>query len=333
MTRSLGPLIALLTVLMILSAGCAQTVSAQLDGPHVYWTLPINTNIVGLTAVRGSANAAWANFNRVEPSVRIDNSLYLLSYSRSFGLFGRSAMATLLGSAGSISTTTSLPPGTPVGDDYIQGVADPSLGFWINLFGSADQPVREFIRYEQGTSVHLSLMGTFPVGQYDESALLNMGGNHWKVRLGLPIVQGIGAWVPGSRTTLEILPTMTIVGDNADALGATVDQDPSYAVEIHLTRDFTRRAFISLDYSYLRLGGSTYMDNASGATVQSSGATTAHLAGATLGYEVNDNLRLFVTHMQTASEDMGSFELSGEVLKVMLSYSWHAVLERVSVLN
>lgn len=327
--RGLTPL----AIVIALVAGQTQPAAAQFDGAHVYWALPINTNIVGLTAVQGTINAAWTNYHRVEPSIRIDNSLYLVSYSRSFGLFGRSAMATLLAPAGAIGTDVALPPGTPVGDEFVHGIGDPSLGFWINIFGAPDLPVREFIRFDQATTVALSVMGTFPFGQYDESAPLNIGGNQWKLRLGLPIVQAIGAWVPGRRTTLEVLPAVTIVGDNPDALGQTVDQDPTFTVETHLTRDLMKRAFLSLDYSYLRLGAGTYTNNQTGTVVQSSSATTVHLAGATLGLEVSDNLRLFVTHMQTASDDMDTFELSGQVLKVMLSWSWHTVLERVSVLN
>ena len=320
-------------LLAALLAGSAGPLVAQLDGTRVYWAVPINTNILGATAVRGTVNAAWTNLHRVQPSIRIDNSLYFASYSRSFGLFNRSAMASAILPAGAIGTAVALPPGTPIGDDFVHGVGDPSLGLWINLLGAPELPVREFLRFEQSTTVSFSATGTVPLGQYDPQSPLNIGGNQWKLRLGLPIVHALGAWVPGSRTTLEVFPAWTIVGDNSDALGQTVSQDPTFSLETHLTRDVTSRAFLSLDYSFLRLGASTYTDNQSGAVVESTGSTEAHLMGATMGFEINENLRLFVTHMQTASDDMGSFDLSGELLKVMLSWSWHTVLERTRQLN
>ncbi|MEZ4588475.1 MAG: transporter [Gemmatimonadales bacterium] len=310
-------------------AGLAAPARAQFDGARIYWTLPINTNILGVTTVRGTINAAWTNFQRIEPSVRVNNNLYLLSYSRTFGLFGRSAMATLMLPAGAIGTDASTPPGAGVASEFVHGVGDPSLGLWVNLVGAPRQRVRDFVRYEQGTTVALSFAGKAPVGQYDAGSTLNIGSNQWKAKLGLPIVQGLGSWTPGSRMTLEVLPSVTFSGDNGDALGQTIAQDPTIAVESHLTRDVTKRAFVSLDYTYLRLGQATYTDNTTGMVSRSSNAVGTHLVGVTAGFEINDNMRLFVTHQQTASSDVSNVDLQGELLKVTLSWSWHTVLERL----
>lgn len=318
------PLVAMITLMAMTTP-----VRAQLDGPRIYWVLPINTNIVAVTGIHGTINAAWSNFQRVEPSIRLNNNLYLLSYSRTLGLFGRSAMITALLPVGSVGIDASVPPGTIAGSGFVHGIADPSLGGWINLVGGPRQKVKDFIRFENGTTVALRVMGTFPLGQYDSDAQLNMGSNQWKVRVGLPIVQAFGAWVPGQRLTLEVVPSLTVSSDNSEALGQTLSQDPTISVETHLTRDITKGAFLSVDYSYLRLGKATYTDNQSGVVARTSDAVDSHLLGATAGFEVNDNLRLFVTHMQTLSEDISGVDLRGALLKVTLSWSWHSVLERL----
>lgn len=313
--------------------GVAAPARAQFDGAHVYWTLPINTNILGVTAVKGGINAAFTNFHRVEPTIRVDNNLYLLSFSRSLGLFGRSMVVTAILPAGSIGADIAAPAGAGLTDEFVHGVADPSLGFWINFLGAPAQKVKDYVRYEQGTTLALNVSGTFPLGQYDEESPLNIGGNQWKLRLGLPIVQSIGAWVPGRRTTIEITPTATFVSENSASLGQSIEQDATYAVEAHASRDITKRAFLSLDYSYIRLGASTYTSNQTGEVVRSSDAVATHLLGLTAGFEVNENLRLFVSHFQTTADDIDAVDLQGELLKVMLSWSWHTVLERLRELE
>ncbi len=311
----------------------AAPLAAQFDGPQFYWTMPINMNIVGVTGVHGAMNAAWTNFQRVEPSLTVDNNLYLLSYSRSFGLLGRSAVATAMLPAGRIRISSDLPPGTGVGDEFVHGVGDPSLGLWINVIGAPAQKVRDFVRYEQATTVALASTVSVPVGRYDADAAVNIGSNQWKVRLGLPMVQRIGVWAPGRRTTIEVTPTVTLAGDNDDALGLVLSQDPTVAVEAHVRRDITKKAFLSLDYTYIRLGASTYTDPASDAVLHSGSATSTNLLGVTAGFEVNDNMRLFITHMQTTSESIDAVDLRGDLLKVTVSWGWHSVLERLTALD
>lgn len=301
--------------------------AAQLDGARTYWTLPKNTNVIGVLAVSGIVNAAWTNVHRVQPTVDIANDLYMLTYTRSQPVFGRSALFSLILPAGSIATDASLPAGA--GDAFVHGIGDPTASATLNLIGAPDLSVSEFLRYDHHTTVALNLSGTFPLGQYDADGTLNMGSNRSKLRVGLPIVHAIGAWVPGNRMTLEVLPSVTLLSNNGDAQGQTVETDPAWMVEAHLTRDITKRAFLSLDYSWIRLGESTRTDNTTGSVTGVSAATDAHLLGATANFEINQNLSLFITHMQTISEQADGVQLQGAVLKLMVSWAWHDVMERV----
>ncbi|HSR40980.1 MAG TPA: transporter, partial [Longimicrobiales bacterium] len=168
----------------------------------------------------------------------------------------------------------------------------------------------------------------FPVGQYDSQEPLNVGGNQWKVRFSLPVVRALGPWVPGSRTTVEVTPSLTWLGDNDDVRDQTVSQDPLVSVEAHLTRDVTRRAALSADYSFIRFGESTTTSNATGAPTGARSAATTHLLGATAHFEINDNLGAYVTHMQTFAEDETPIVLEGALLRITLTWSFHRVIER-----
>ena len=129
--------------------------------------------------------------------------------------------------------------------------------------------------------------------------------------------------------TLEVMPAVMVFGDNDSAQGNRIEQDPLCSIEMHLTRDLTEQAFISLDYTWLEGGEETFIDLASGSQVRGTSGVDADLLGITLGFEVNDNLRLFLTHMQTLSEDNSALSLEGSLTKISFSWSWHDVLEKV----
>jgi len=304
----------------------ASPLFAQLDGTRVYWPLPKNMNVLGVHHLAGIVDATWVNFHQIEPNLEIENDLYLLTYTRSQPTLGRTVWYTAALPVGVIKTDSSLP--LPSNDPFVHGVGDPSLAVTFNVFGAPGLMLREYVRYDLRTVVSLGMNATFPVGQYDSSEPLNIGSNQFKFRLSLPTVQAIGPWVPGDRTTIEVTPSLTLISDNDDARGTTIEQDPLVAVETHVTRDLTRHAFVSLDYSYIRIGESTSRDNTSGATLSTRKATDAHLLGGTASFQINDNLNLFLTHLQTVAPESGPVVLEGALSRVTLTWSWHRVIER-----
>ena len=298
---------------------------AQFDGARVNWPLPINTNVVSATAVNGTANASMSVFDRVQGDVDIDSELYVLSYLRSQAILGRTVHWQALLPAGSQSTNSPLP--LSANRTYADGLGDMSIGGTINLLGAPELPVREALRYEVDLNVSLGVLLTLPTGSYDQDEVLNMGSNRWSARISLPIVKSLTDWVPARRTTLEVTPAVLFFGDNDNSLGRTVEQDPVYSVEAHLTRDMTSKAFISLDYTWLDGGDQKLTDNASGLSAGETSGLGAQFAGVTLGFKINDNLNLNLTHMQTVGESSDPFELNGSLTKIMFNWGWHDVLE------
>ena len=57
------------------------------------------------------------------------------------------------------------------------------------------------------------------------------------------------------------------------------------------------------------------------------GGLDASFAGVTLGFDINENMHLNVSHMQTVAESDDPFALTGSMTKIMLIWGWHDVLE------
>lgn len=300
---------------------------AQFDGARVYWPLPKNTNIVSGTYLFGSANATWSNWTRIEPQVDVRSDMFVLGYTRVQPILGRTAMWQLLLPAATIDTDT--PASGTLGDEFSNGLGDLMIAGTINLFGVPGLKAKEFVRNDLGWSVNLGVTVTAPTGDYDPDELVNVGADQWKTRVSLPVVRSLSAWVPGRRTTLEVMPFATFFGSDPKSGQVEIDQDPVYGVEAHLTRDVTDKAFLSLDYTVLDGGEETRSLAGSGVKLGTTPGIDAQLLGVTMGFEVNDHMNLFVTHMQTISEDGDRLQLEGSVTKVTLSWSWHDVLEKV----
>lgn len=320
-TDTMGRRIVLTTLLLTV----ATSAQAQLDGARAYWPLPINTNIVSGIHLNGTANASLSVPNRVQGSLDIDSDVYLLSYLRSQAVFGRTAHWQAMLPAGSQSTQLELPLAGQ--NSNADGLGDLTLGGTINLFGAPELPVREALRHEMDLSVNFGVMATLPTGSYDSQQTLNMGSNRWSTRISLPIVKAFSDWVPTRRTTLEVMPSVVFFGDNDDSFGNSISQDPLYSLEVHLTRDMTSKAFISFDYTWADGGEQESINNMTGASAGVTQGLNAKFLGATLGFQINDNLSLRVSHMQTIDESPDPFELRGSITKVMLIWGWHDVLE------
>jgi hypothetical protein len=96
---------------------------------------------------------------------------------------------------------------------------------------------------------------------------------------------------------------------------------------MHLTRDMTESAYVSLDYTWLDGAEETITDIVTGLPAGSTTGLNARLVGATLGFEINDNFVLKVSHMQSVGGDSVPVELQGSLTKVQFVWAWHDVLQ------
>ena len=284
-----------------------------------YWKTLSGGNAVPLIleSINGNTNP-FDSAHTVTAGADFDATLALLGYARTFSLFDRSAVAAVIMPMGRVSGDVTV-AGRSV-NQSAEGFGDPMLEFDINILGPpAQKIIPDALRYEPGFSVDLLVDLALPIGEYDSDQSLNIGQNRWYGRLGMPIIWQLGPWVPGRRTTLEFLPAVWFFGENDDYLGKTMETDPIFQLDAHLTRDFTEHLWGSLDAA-LYSGGEPTIDNVPGEKLSNFGM------GFTLGYGVNENLNLTFSYKSTLGDDAPD-DLRMDVFMVTLVFGWHPLIE------
>jgi hypothetical protein len=296
------------------------TAMAQSMPPRFYWKNLAGGNAVPLivTSMTGNSNPFDAG-HTVTPGAEFESTLVMAGYAHTFALFDRAAMGAVLLPMGRISADLITPGGDPVSQS-VSGFGDPTFEFTLNLIGPKAQiNLQDVSRFEPGFSLDVLADLAIPIGEYDSSQPLNIGQNRWYGRIGFPIVWQIGDWVPTRRTTLEFLPAVWLFGDNTDYVGQTLEADPLFQLDAHLTRDFTANLWGSLD-AVLWNGGKTTINGVEGSKLDNYGF------GFTIGYQINDNVALTFSYKSTASDNSPD-DLQMDVIMISLVSGWHPIVE------
>lgn len=298
-----------------------QSLLAQGDGPRTHWKeMLTDTNIVNLTYLHGSGNVnpldpAYSIMLGVDADFTAD--VMLVGYSRSFALFDRTAVASVLWPVGELQADTTA--GMIRTSESARGFGDPILQLDVNLIGApAMRGIPDLMRYEPKFTMDFVASLAIPIGEYDGDSSANIGQNRWYGRVGLPMMYNLGDWVPGRRTTLEFTPAVWFFSDNDDFLGDNAETDPLFQLEGHLTRDFTEKFWGSLDVVYYTGGESTI-----------NALTTPELddlaVGFTFGFQINKNMML--TAGYTVTTDDGIDDLDLGVFRINFVTGWHNLIE------
>ena len=299
--------------------------SAQVP-PRFYWK-----SLMGGNAVPVIYQSLSGNANPLDPAhvvsanANFEADVAVAGYAKLLPLLGRPAMLAVLAPMGRVTAT-----GTVAGNTVSQsasGYGDPLVEFNINLIGPEPiMNIPDMLRYEPGFSLDLIVDLAIPIGEYDNDQSVNLGQNRWYGRIGAPIVWQIGAWVPGRRTTFELLPSVWLFGDNDDYLaGQNLETDPMFQVEAHLTRDFTEHFWGSVDAASLS-GGKSTINGQSGSSLDNIGL------GYTLGYQINENIQFTFGYMATVNDsDPGDLQMDG--FRISFVFGWHPLIEGMGRLN
>jgi hypothetical protein len=304
--------------LIAVGALCSPQAQAQVPA-RFYWKTLSDSNAVPVIfqSLSGNTNP-FDPAHTISPGASLDATLGIVGYARTFSLFDRAAMAALLFPMGNISGEV-----TVAGRTFNQsasGFGDPMIEFNVNVIGPpAQKNIPDVLRYEPGFSIDLLADLAVPIGEYDSSQPLNIGQNRWYGRFGVPTILQIGPWVPGQRMTLEFLPAVWFFGNNDDYVGQTMETDPLYQLDAHLTRDITEKLWASLDAAWY-YGGEATINDVQGEKLNNIGL------GITLGYQINDNLNLTVGYKSTIN-DSSSDDLRMDSFMVTLVFGWHPLLE------
>lgn len=307
------------TAFLAIGALCASQAQAQVPG-RFYWKTLSDSSAVPLIVESISGNT-----NPLDPSHLVtaggsfDATMALGGYAQTFTLMDRAAMAAIILPMGRLSGEARSRSGASINQSS-NGFGDPMLEFNINLIGpKAQKNIPDALRYEPGFSLDLLADLALPIGQYDSNQALNLGQNRWYGRVGAPMIMQLGSWVPGRRTTLELLPAAWIFGDNTDYVGQTLKTDPLFQLDAHLTRDFTENIWGALDGSWYSGGKATI--NGLAGTKRNDVAF-----GLTLGYKVNNNMNLTVGYKSTVN-DSAPGDMRMDSFMATLVFGWHPLIE------
>ena len=306
------------TAILALAITCPILALAQVP-PRFYWKSLSDANAVPVIFQSLSGNANPMDpAHLVSANSSVDANVVVAGYAKMLPLFDRTLTLAVLEPMGRISGNT-----TVAGESYNQdanGFGDPMVEVGLNLIGpKAMRSIPDLLRYEPKLSLDVIVDVAFPIGDYDSNRPLNLGQNRWYGRVGTPVIYQIGPWVPGRRTTFEVLPSVWAFTDNSDYVGHNLSTDPIFELEAHLTRDLTETLWGSLDATYFA-GGKSSIDGVGGDPLHNLGV------GFTLGYQITDNLSFTAGYMATVN-DNGPNDLRMDGFRISLTYGWHKIIQ------
>lgn len=276
--------------------------------PRAYVVTPVESNAI---------TATWAfyngglNFSGSIPIVATGTyNVPILSYYHSMSFFGRSA-----------NISASLPYGVgtfqaeALGLDksaYRSGLVDLSLRFSVNLLGGPAMEPAEFSKWRQKTLLGASLRVIAPTGQYSSHQIINWGINRWAFKPELGYSRRWGNWL------LDGYGGVWFYTKNPEEFDlpspAPQTQEPIGSFEGHLSRDFGRGTWVSVDGNYW-WGGVTTLGGMRNPNTQQ----TSSRLGATAGLRVSKHQSLKVNYSGGTYVRFG-----GDYQNVSLAwqYSW-----------
>lgn len=304
-------------VLVLLAAPLSAL--AQGDGARVYEKGLAGGNALTFWPMHesGNSNPVDPTFG-VVPTATFEADLALIGYTKTLSFLDRASSVSLIVPVGEIKGEFS--GSGPVLKETASGFGDPMLQVMTNLYGApAMIDLPSVLRYEPTFTLDILADVAFPVGEYHNDQAVNIGQNRWYGRLGLPMMISLGPWIPGERTTLELLPAVWIFGENDDFQGQLLETRPLVQLEAHLTRDFTQTLWGSIDALYYS-GAKAEVNGVTGDAMTNLGV------GLTFGYKVNDNLQIGVSYFTTI-DDNDDDDLKGSKFLLTFTYFWHPLLE------
>jgi hypothetical protein len=295
--------------LAVLAAGAlaaaALPANAQDIEPRAYSNAPVGVNflIAGYAYTSGGV-AFGPSLPITDPQLHTSNAV--VAYARTLDLWGMSGKfdATLPYTwlSGTADFRGQTVPRT------VDGFANPALRLSINFFGAPALTLKEFANWEQDLIVGASFRVVAPLGQYDDSKLVNIGTNRWSFKPEVGISKAFGPW------TTEFAAAATFYTVNHEFFqGQTLSQAPLVSLQGHLIYGFRSGIWTSLDATYF-VGGRTTVNG-----VLNSDLKQNWRLGATLALPVDraNSIKLYASS-GVAARTGDSFDLVG----IAWQYRW-----------
>jgi hypothetical protein len=260
--------------LAVFLLAATQTSAAELE-PRAYVNTPpgINFLIAGYVYSDGGLSLA-ASSPLKDANLQIHTGI--LAYARTLDVWGKSAKFDVIVPYADLSGTANV--GGQQRERHVSGFVDPRFRFSVNFFGAPVLSMEEFATYQPDLLMGASVQVSAPLGKYDSDKLVNLGANRWYIK------PDIGVSKTWGSLTLELSAGVTIYTRNDDYYGGkTLDQDPVYSTQAHITYDFSKGLWFALDGTY-DYGGRTTVNGVRGDDLQGNSRV-----GGTLALPVNRN--------------------------------------------
>jgi hypothetical protein len=274
-TRS-GSVLAAIALLFV----AAQAHAGEIE-PRSYVNTPVGINFL-LTGYSYSDGGLSTPASSPIKDAELKIQYGVLAYARALDVWGKSGKIDMILPYADLSGNAMV-AGQPR-ERNVSGLSDPRLRFSVNLYGAPALSLPEFADYQQDLIIGASLQVSAPLGQYDKDKLVNLGNNRWFVKPDIGISKAWGELV------VELSAGVFFFSNNDDFFGGkTLEQDPVYTTQIHVTYNLGRGIWAALsgtnDY-----GGRTTVDG-----VRSDDLQNNSRVGATLAVPVNKNnsIKLF----------------------------------------
>jgi hypothetical protein len=256
---------------------------AQDIEPRSYSNAPVGVNFVIGGYAHTKGGLAFDGATQItDPKLKTNSAVF--GYARVLDLWGMSGKFDAIVPYTWLSGTAQY-KGEPV-ERKVDGLIDPRFRLSVNFYGAPALSLKEFRQYEQDLILGASLQVSVPVGQYDETRLVNLGANRWYFKPEFGASKALGSW------TLEGKLAATIFTDNKDFFnGNRRSQDPIYSAQANVIHSFDSGVWASLDATFLT-GGRTELNGEKGNDLQKNWRVGATLA---LPVDVRNSIKFYAS--------------------------------------
>lgn len=220
--------------------------------PRALARAPVGMNFFVLAYGYSSGNVFLDNALPIEDTEAKVHSLSL-AFATTFGLFNRMAKLDVVVPL-SNGTWEGLLNGEPASAERT-GFGDPMVKLSVNLLGAPALSGQEFLVNRSKFQLAGSLKIRAPLGQYDQTKLINLGTHRWMFRPSIGGSVQLGKWILESHLNVWFFTT-----NNRFFNRNTLSQKPLVALQIHVIYEFRPGlwAAVSLGHSG---GGETVVND------------------------------------------------------------------------
>ena len=253
MFQKTGKSLAAFTFLLLLQGLFCSGLAAQDLEPRRWSHLPMDLNVLGLAT-------GWTNGDILfDPVLLIEDvtfDLYVAGagYVRTFELFGKSARVDL-----------NVPYASGRWEGLVDGVytsvrrrgfMDPRLRFSMNLYGAPPLKGKEYVQYRRehpvDTTIGVGVQVQLPLGDYNNTKLINLGNNRFYVRPQLGVLHQHHKW------QFELTGSVFLYQTNDEFWnGNELKKDPLWFLQAHAIYSFKPGLWASISGGYAYDGHST----------------------------------------------------------------------------